>query len=120
MARITEIHERLTRWQEWFFTSQAGGVKSPKLTPPVDRSPRLGGFVDFDESEALETDAAVAQLPDDLRKIVVTVYLDAEHRTMETTAKMLQVSRVTLYRKLELSDKILKDKFEKRVLIGEK
>lgn len=114
MARIAEIHERLLRWQEWYFTSAACGLKSPAIDSKVDRSPRIGGFIAYDESEALETDCAVAKLPVDLRAIVRLVYLDPEQRTMEMNAAILHMNRKTLYRKLELSDRILREKLESR------
>lgn len=113
MARIAEIHERLLRWQEWYFTSQYMGVKSPAMQERVDRSPRIGGTVVFDEAEALETDAAVAKLPDDLRVTVKLVYLDPEQRSMAVNARLLKISRMSLYRKLELADKCLYDRFHR-------
>lgn len=113
MARIAEIHERLLRWQEWFFTCQYIGVKSPAMQEKVDRSPRIGGTVVFDEAEALETDAAVAKLPDDLREVIKLVYLDPEGRTMSLNASILKMSRVSLYRKLELADKCLYERFHR-------
>lgn len=120
MARIAEIHKRLIRWQEWYFTSQACGIRSPRMTPPVDRAPRLGGFIAFDESEALATDAAVATLPEDLREIVKTVYLDPEQRPMTVTASILRISRNTLYRKLEMSDRLLFERLQKTLSDREK
>lgn len=107
MARIPEIVDRLIKWQEWYFSSMSCGVKSPSLHVRVDRSPRIGGLIDFNESEALQTDRAVASLPIDLRKVVTTVYLDPEGRTMDDNARMLHMSRMTLYRKLELADKFI-------------
>lgn len=107
MARIAEIHERLLRWQEWYFTSSARGLKSPIMDSKVDRSPRIGGFIAYDESEALETDRAVAKLPEDLRVIVRLVYLDPEQRTMDVNAAILKMSRVSLYRNLEFIDQLL-------------
>ena len=62
MARIPEIVDRLVKWQEWYFSSMSCGVKSPSLHVRVDRSPRIGGLIDFNESEALQTDCAVASL----------------------------------------------------------
>ena len=107
MARIPEIVDRLVKWQEWHFSSMSCGVKSPSLHVRVDRSPRIGGLIDFNESEALQTDCAVASLPVDLRRVVATVYLDPEGRTMEDNARILHMNRRTLYRKLELSDKYI-------------
>lgn len=107
MTRIPEIVDRLIKWQEWYFSSMSCGVKSPSLHVRVDRSPRIGGLIDFNESEALQTDRAVASLPIDLRKVVTTVYLDPEGRTMDDNARMLHMSRMTLYRKLELADKFI-------------
>ena len=107
MARIQEVVERLARWQEWYFSSLSFGVKSPSLCVRVDRSPRIGGLIDFNESEALQTDRAVASLPVDLRRVVTTVYLDPEGRTMDDNARILHINRRTLYRKLELSDKYI-------------
>lgn len=113
MARIPEIVDRLVKWQEWYFSSMSCGVKSPSLHVRVDRSPRIGGLIDFNESEALQTDRAVASLPVDLRRVVATVYLDPEGRTMEDNARILLMSRKTLYRKLELIDRFLLDYLEK-------
>lgn len=107
MARIPEIVARLTRWQEWYFSSQAAGVKSPQLRIKVDRERRIDGLIDYREEEALETDQAAAHLPEDLREIVKVVYLDPEGRTMDSNAAILKMSRVSLYRKLELVDQLL-------------
>lgn len=112
MARIPEIVDRLVKWQEWYFSSMSCGIKSPSLHVRVDRSPRIGGLIDFNESEALQTDRAVASLPVDLRCVVATVYLDPEGRTMEDNARILHMNRRTLYRKLELADRFLFDYFE--------
>lgn len=107
MARIPEIVDRLVKWQEWYFSSMSCGIKSPSLHVRLDRSPRIGGLIDFNESEALQTDRAVASLPVDLRCVVATVYLDPEGRTMDDNARILHMNRRTLYRKLELSDKYI-------------
>lgn len=107
MARIPEIVERLNRWQSWYFTSQAGGVKSPRMGVRIDRTPRVDIPIDYTEEEALQTDRAVAKLPSDLRQVVSIVYLDPEGRTMEDNARLLHMSRMTLFRKLELTDRYL-------------
>lgn len=107
MARIPEIVERLNRWQSWYFTSQAAGVKSPRMGIRIDRTPRVDIPLDYTEEEALQTDRAVAKLPSDLRQVVSIVYLDPEGRTMEDNARLLHMSRMTLFRKLELTDKFL-------------
>lgn len=107
MARIPEIVERLNRWQSWYFTSQAAGVKSPRMGIRIDRTPRVDIPLDYTEEEALQTDRAVARLPSDLRQVVSIVYLDPEGRTMEDNARLLHMSRMTLFRKLELTDKFL-------------
>ena len=107
MARIPEIVDRLNRWQSWYFTSQAAGVKSPRIGIRIDRTPRVDIPLDYTEEEALQTDRAVAKLPSDLRQVVSVVYLDPEGRTMEDNARLLHMSRMTLFRKLELTDKFL-------------
>ena len=108
MARIKEIEERLKRWQTWYFTvAQAGMVKSPRLGVRVDGVPVAMAPIAAGTEEALETDRAVAKLPIDLRTIIKVVYLDPEGRTMDDNARLLHVSRMTLYRKLELADKYL-------------
>lgn len=73
---------------------------------PVAMSPVAAG-----SEKALETDRAVAKLPSDLKTVVKVVYLDPEGRTMEDNARLLRISRVTLYRKLDLADKYLFDYF---------
>ena len=113
MARIKEIEERLKRWQTWYFTvAQAGTVKSPRIGLRVDGVPVVMSPVAAGTEEALETDRAVAQLPSDLKEIVKVVYLDPEGRTMDDNARLLHMSRMTLYRKLELSDRFLIDYLE--------
>ena len=108
MARIKEIEERLKRWQTWYFTvAQAGTVKSPRLVVRVDGVPVAMAPIAAGTEEALETDRAVAKLPSDLKAIIKVVYLDPEGRTMDDNARLLHVSRMTLYRKLELADKYL-------------
>lgn len=108
MARIREIEERLKRWQTWYFTvSIAGSIKSPRLGVKVDGVPVAMAPVPAGTDEALETDRAVAKLPSDLREIIKVVYLDPEGRTMQDSARILHVSRMTLYRKLELADAYL-------------
>ncbi len=108
MARIKEIEERLKRWQTWYFTvAQAGAVKSPRIGVRVDGVPVAMAPIAAGTEEALETDRAVAQLPSDLKAIIKVVYLDPEGRTMDDNARLLHVSRMTLYRKLELADKYL-------------
>ena len=108
MARIREIEERLQRWQTWYFTvAQVGNVKSPRMGVKVDGTPVLMSPIAAGTEEALETDKAVAQLPCDLRTIILMVYLDPEGRTMDDNARMLHMCRMTLYRKLELADKYL-------------
>lgn len=118
MARIPEIVERLNRWQSWYFTSQAAGVKSPRIGVRIDRTPRVDIPLDYTEEEALQTDRAVARLPSDLRQVVSIVYLDPEGRTMEDNARLLHMSRMTLFRKLELTDKFLaQELFDKNELV---
>lgn len=118
MARIPEIVERLNRWQSWYFTSQAAGVKSPRIGVRIDRTPRVDIPLDYTEEEALQTDRAVAKLPSDLRQVVSIVYLDPEGRTMEDNARLLHMSRMTLFRKLELTDKFLaQELFDKNELV---
>ena len=113
MARIKEIEERLKRWQTWYFTvAQAGTVKSPRLGVKVDGVPVAMAPIAAGTEEALETDRAVAKLPSDLKAIIKVVYLDPEGRTMDDNARLLHVSRMTLYRKLELSDRFLFDYLE--------
>lgn len=108
MARIKEIEERLKRWQTWYFTiAQAGMIKSPRYGVKVDGVPVAMAPIAAGTEEALETDRAVAKLPMDLRTIIKVVYLDPEGRTMDDNARLLHVSRMTLYRKLELADKYL-------------
>lgn len=108
MARIKEIEERLKRWQTWYFTvAQAGSVKSPRMGVRVDGVPVVMAPIAAGTEEALETDRAVAKLPSDLKAIIRVVYLDPEGRTMEVNAKLLKMSRVSLYRKLELTDRYL-------------
>lgn len=110
MARIKEIEERLKRWQTWYFTvAQAGTVKSPRMGVKVDGVPVAMAPVAAGTEEALETDRAVAKLPSDLKAIIKVVYLDREARTMDVNAKILKISRVTLYRKLELADQYLSE-----------
>lgn len=113
MARIKEIEERLKRWQTWYFTvAQAGTVKSPRMGVKVDGVPVLMAPIAANSEEALETDRAVASLPSDLKAVVNVVYLDREGRSMEDNARMLHVSRMTLYRKLDLVDKFLYEYLE--------
>lgn len=108
MARIKEIEERLKRWQTWYFTvAQVGTVKSPRMGVRVDGVPVAMAPIAAGTEEALETDRAVAKLPSDLKAIIKVVYLDPEGRTMDDNARLLHVSRMTLYRKLELADKYL-------------
>lgn len=108
MARIKEIEERLKRWQTWYFTiAQAGMIRSPRFGVKVDGVPVVMAPIAAGTEEALETDRAVAKLPMDLRTIIKVVYLDPEGRTMDDNARILHVSRMTLYRKLELADKYL-------------
>ena len=108
MARIKEIEERLKRWQTWYFTvAQAGTVKSPTLGVRVEGVPVAMAPIAAGTEESLETDRAVAKLPSDLKAIIKVVYLDPEGRTMDDNARLLHVSRMTLYRKLELADKYL-------------
>lgn len=110
MARIKEIEERLKRWQTWYFTvAQAGTVKSPRMGVKVDGVPVAMAPIAAGTEEALETDRAVAKLPSDLKAIIKVVYLDREARTMDVNAKILKISRVTLYRKLELADQYLSE-----------
>lgn len=110
MARIKEIEERLKRWQTWYFTvAQAGAVKSPRMCVKVDGVPVAMAPIAAGTEEALETDRAVAKLPSDLKAIIKVVYLDREGRTMDVNAKILKISRVTLYRKLELADRYLSE-----------
>ena len=110
MARIKEIEERLKRWQTWYFTvAQAGSVKSPRMGLRVDGVPVAMAPIAAGTEEALETDRAVAKLPSDLKAIIRVVYLDREGRTMDDNARLLRISRMTLYRKLELADKFLAD-----------
>ena len=118
MARIPEIVDRLNRWQSWYFTSQAAGVKSPKIGVRIDRTPRVDIPFDYTEEEALQTDRAVARLPSDLRKVVSVVYLDPEGRTMDDNARLLHMSRMTLFRKLELTDRfLLQELYDKNELV---
>lgn len=108
MARIKEIEERLKRWQTWYFTvAQAGTVKSPRMGVKVDGVPVAMAPIAAGTEEALETDRAVAKLPSDLKAIIKVVYLDPEGRPMDYNARLLHMSRMTLYRKLELADKYL-------------
>lgn len=115
MARIKEIEERLKRWQTWYFTvAQAGTVKSPRMSVRVDGVPVTMAPIAAGTEEALETDRAVAQLPSDLKEVIKVVYLDPEGRTMDDNARLLRISRMTLYRKLELADKYLFYYFDTR------
>ena len=108
MARIKEIEERLKRWQTWYFiVAQAGTVKSPRMGVRVDGVPVAMAPIAAGTEEALETDRAVEKLPSDLKAIIKVVYLDPEGRTMDDNARLLHMSRMTLYRKLELADKYL-------------
>ncbi len=110
MPRIKDIEERLKRWQTWYFTvAQGGAVKSPRMCVKVDGVPVAMAPIAAGTEEALETDRAVAKLPSDLKAIIKVVYLDPEGRTMDDNARLLRVSRMTLYRKLELADKYLAD-----------
>lgn len=94
MARIKEIEERLKRWQAWYFTTaQVGALRSPRWDVKVDRSIVLMSFEALTDEEACETDRAVGCF----KKIVRLVYLDPEGRTMEVNARLLKMSRVSLY-----------------------
>lgn len=113
MPRIKDIEERLKRWQTWYFTvAQAGAIKSPRMSVKVDGTPVTMAPVAAESEEALETDRAVAKLPSDLKKIVKVVYLDPEGRTMEDNARLLHISRMTLFRKFELIDRYLLEYLE--------
>ena len=113
MGRIKEIEERLKRWQTWYFTvAQAGAVKSPRIGVRVDGVPVAMAPVAAGTEEALETDRAVAKLPSDLKTIVKVVYLDPEGRSMEDNARLLHISRMTLFRKFELIDRYLLEYLE--------
>lgn len=112
MARIKDIEERLKRWQTWYFTvAQAGAVKSPRIGIRVDGVPVAMAPIAAGTEEALETDRAVAKLPSDLKAIIKVVYLDPEGRTMDDNARILRMSRITLYRKLERIDRFLSEYF---------
>ncbi|MFC3340026.1 sigma-70 family RNA polymerase sigma factor [Paracandidimonas soli] len=98
MQRIKWIDMRLQAWAQW----RAGscGYRSPNYEYDGD-APKAGSVVEFNaeqEADAMEIDAAVAQLPEDLRKTVVAHY--TWEGGMDQVAEKLRVTRATIHRRL--------------------
>lgn len=103
MQRIEWVDRALRDWAVWRLTS-TGGYRSPAF----DRDPGEGGLLSQveitaeQEAGALRIDAAVAQLPKDLRATVVAHY--TWEGGMDQITRLLRVTRATVHRRLCQSD----------------
>ena len=98
MQRIKWIDVRLQMWAEW----RAGscGYRSPDYEYDGD-SGRVGSVVEINasqEADAMEIDAAVAQLPDDLKRTVIAHY--TWDGGIDRMVDKLKVTRATIHRRL--------------------
>ena len=103
MTRIEWVDMALRGWAVWRLASP-GGYRSPSF----DRDPgegKLTSYVEItadQESDALRMDAAVAQLPKDLRDTVVAHY--TWEGGIEQITRLLHVTRATVHRRLCQAD----------------
>lgn len=99
MERIKHIKARLERWQAWYFSVGSTGAVS-WLTERVDSTPAyVDAFLGSSE-DAVLTDQAVANLPLELRRTVMTVYRNREGLSMGAYADRLRITRATLHNRL--------------------
>jgi hypothetical protein len=102
MRRNPYWKERLTRWQLWVYLAP-GGSRSAFYTERVDCAQPVGALTPQINDEAVVTDQLVAQLPEDLRRVVKAVYLDLM-RTRAEIAARLHVTKETLHNRLCYAD----------------
>lgn len=113
MARIQWIEERLLNWQRWRLTQGAGvlgyaAVNYANPTPEV-REPYAEAPIPFNDIEASDTETAVQRLPIELRRTVFEHYVG--RGTMSDHLKRLQVTRPTLYARIDLAHRMLANDF---------
>lgn len=107
MADEDYIRERLRRWGEWCARRESGGFGYPRECSYTRMQARSDvGLVspEFDD-EAVETERAVASLPDYLRDTVRSYYVAPG--TVEQKARDLRIGRDTIYARIERSIPLL-------------
>jgi hypothetical protein len=102
MRRNPYWKERLSRWQLWVYLAP-GGSRSAFYTERVDCAQPVGALTPQINDEAVVTDQLVAQLPEDLRRVVKAVYLDLM-RTRAEIAARLHITKETLHNRLCYAD----------------
>lgn len=107
MQRVKWIDERLQAWAEW--RAGSAGYRSPSYEYEGDASVRISAveLSAEQESAALDIDAAVAQLPEELRKTVVAHY--TWQGGVDTVIEKLRVTRATIHRRLCYADLRISD-----------
>ncbi|ANN78919.1 hypothetical protein BAU07_18950 [Bordetella flabilis] len=108
MQRIEWVHRRFEQWALWAHgTGGAYGAAAMFNVNRVDQTDDVrAGMRNTDpafNAEALETDRAVAQLPDDLKRAVIGAYV--WEGGMQVVAEKLKCTRATLHRRLCCADR---------------
>lgn len=106
------IRERLAKWGEWSARRESGGLGFPRECSYTRLQARSGeGFAaspDVD-SDAMDTERAVNELPEHLRDTVRAYYV--KPGTVEQKARDLRCGRDTVYSRIERALPLLAEWF---------
>lgn len=108
---IDYIKQRLARWGEWNARRESGGLGFPRECSYTRMQARseVGLTAPEIDQEAVETEHAVAELPEYLRETVRSYYV--KPGTVEQKARDLRCGRDTVYARLERAFPLLSDLF---------
>lgn len=109
------IKARLARWGEWCARRESGGLGYPRECSYTRLQARSDAGLISPEinAEAVETERAVAALPDYLRDTVRSYYVAPG--TVEQKARSLRCGRDTIYARIERAIPVLIEFFRKTV-----
>lgn len=109
------IKARLARWGEWCARRESGGLGFPRECSYTRLQARSDSGLISPEinAEAVETERAVAALPDFLRDTVRSYYV--EPGTVDQKARSLRCARDTIYARIDRAIPLLIGWFRKTI-----